>query len=365
MNKDKQVILVVDDTALNLALVTDLLKGSYKIKVATNGERALAIAAASPPDLILLDVMMPVMDGYETCRRLKADERLRDIPVIFLTAKSKVEDEEFGFSLGAVDYIAKPISPPLLIARVKTHLALKQASDFLRDQNTFLEAEVARRIKEIALIQEVSIVAMASLAETRDNETGGHLQRTQQYVRELAVELRGHERFRDFLTAENISLIVKSTPLHDIGKVGISDHILLKPAKLTADEFEQMKKHTILGHDAIVRAEEIIDQPETFLHFAREIALSHHEKWDGSGYPEGLAGEAIPVAARLMAVADVYDALISNRVYKQEFPHETAVTIIREGMGSHFDPAVAEAFLRLEKRFAEIGEQFADRQISV
>lgn len=157
MNKDKQVILVVDDTALNLALITDLLKGSYKIKVATNGERALAIAAASPPDLILLDVMMPVMDGYETCRRLKADERLRDIPVIFLTAKSKVEDEEFGFSLGAVDYIAKPISPPLLIARVKTHLALKQASDFLRDQNTFLEAEVARRIKEIALIRKCQL----------------------------------------------------------------------------------------------------------------------------------------------------------------------------------------------------------------
>ncbi|MCW2276941.1 response regulator [Heliophilum fasciatum] len=364
MNEEKPVILVVDDTPDNLMLVSGLLKDLYKVKVATNGEMALAIANAAPPDLILLDVLMPRMNGYETCTRLKENPRLADIPVIFLTALSKVEDEQKGFALGAVDYIIKPISPPTLFARVKTHLMLKQARDFLQDKNAYLEAEVAMRIKEISLIQDVSLFALASLAETRDNETGQHLRRTQQYVKELALDLRYHERFRDFLTPENIRRLVQSVPLHDIGKVGIPDNILLKPDRLTDAEFELMKAHTTIGRDAIVRSEMLLKQPETFLRFAKEIALSHHERWDGSGYPEGLAGEKIPIAARLMAVADVYDALISKRVYKVPMPHEVAHGIIWEESGKHFDPAIVESFLRLERRFLEIAESFRDSHVA-
>jgi Response regulator containing a CheY-like receiver domain and an HD-GYP domain len=360
MSNEKQVILVVDDTATNLAIVSDLLKETYKVKIATNGERALAVAADRHPDLILLDIMMPVMDGYETCRCLKADPLLRDIPVIFLTAKNSVEDEETGFALGAVDYILKPVSPPLLLARIKTHLLLKQARDSLQNQNFYLEAEVTRRVKEITVLQEVAIAAMASLAETRDNETGGHIRRTQYYLNELAQYLRQQVGGEKQLSPENIDLMVKSAPLHDIGKVGIPDHILLKPGPLTTDEFSVMKTHTTLGRDALSRAEFMQGQPETFLHLAKEIAYSHHEKWNGGGYPEGLAGEAIPISGRLMAVADVYDALISKRVYKDPVPHETAVEIIRKEAGAHFDPRIVAAFMCVEKHFLDIRQKFPD-----
>lgn len=360
MKETKPIILVVDDTPDNLSLASFVLKDRYKVKVATSGAKALAIAKADPPDLILLDVMMPEMDGYETCLWLKQQSTLADIPVIFLTAKSEIEDEQKGFALGAVDYITKPLSPPILLTRINTHLTLKQARDFLKDQNAYLEAEIERRIKEIALVQDVSILAMVSLAETRDNETGYHIQRTQHYVKELALELKSHERFKAILTNSNIYLLVKSTPLHDIGKIGIPDHILLKPGKLTTEEFAIMKTHTTIGRDAIIRAEKLIGRPETFLKWAKELAYSHHEKWDGSGYPEGLSGEEIPVSGRLMAVADVYDALISDRVYKRVLPHAMAVDIIRKESGKHFDPAVVDAFLILADRFKTIAEKFRD-----
>src|SRR5574341_14704 len=226
----RPTVLVVDDTPENLQLMSGLLKDSYRVKVAASGERALKIATSEGgPDLILLDIMMPGMDGYEVCRRLKAEPATRDIPVIFLTAKSEVEDETMGLELGAVDYITKPVSPPIVLARVRTQLTLKGAADFLKDKNAFLEAEVARRTREVATIQEVTIVAMASLAETRDNETGNHIRRTQNYVKALAARLRAHPRFAAYLTPENIELLYKSAPLHDIGKVGIPDRILLKP----------------------------------------------------------------------------------------------------------------------------------------
>jgi len=232
---DKPTILVVDDTPDNLALMQTLLKDLYKVKGANNGERGLKIAASGhPPDLILLDIMMPGIDGYEVCRRLKADAATRDIPVIFLTAKAEVEDEQLGFELGAVDYITKPISPPLVLARVKTHLTLKASADFLRDQNAFLEQEVARRTREVMAIQDVTILALTSLAETRDSDTGNHIRRTQNYVRALARKLSNHPRFAAFLTLHNIELLYKSAPLHDIGKVGIPDRILLKPRQADA-----------------------------------------------------------------------------------------------------------------------------------
>jgi putative two-component system response regulator len=357
------VVLVVDDTPDNLSLMSDLLRGHYRVKLASGGTKALQIAQSeSPPDLILLDIMMPEMDGYEVCQQLKADPRTRDIPVIFLTAKALVEDERHGLSLGAVDYITKPISPPIVLARVETHLSLKRAADFLRDKNSYLEREVQRRAQEITAIQDVTILAMASLAETRDPETGNHIRRTQHYVRALAMQLREDPRYSEQIDDAYIDLLYKSAPLHDIGKVGIPDRILLKPGRFTPEEFEIMKAHTTLGYRAIEHAEAALGTPVAFLDMAKQIALYHQEKWDGSGYPEGLAGERIPLAARLMAVADVYDALISRRVYKEGMPHEQAIAIIIDGRGSHFDPALIDAFLAVVEQFQAIAQRFADHE---
>ena len=354
-------ILVVDDAPDNLTLISGLLKDMYRVKVANSGERALRVVeSASLPDLILLDIMMPGMDGYEACRRLKANAATAAIPVIFLTARTDAADEEFGLGLGAVDYITKPISAPILLARVKTQLSLKAAADFLRDHNDFLEQEVELRTREIRSIQGVAILALASLAEIRDVDTGNHLRRTQLYVRALAQHLQPHPRFCGFLTEYNIRMLYRSAPLHDIGKVGIPDHILLKPGKLSAEEFEIMQTHTTLGFEAIQHAENMLGTHIEFLETAKEIALSHQEKWDGSGYPLHLAGDAIPVSARLMALADVYDALISRRVYKQGMPHEQAVQVIVAGRGKHFDPDVVDAFLVLQDEFRAIASQYAD-----
>jgi putative two-component system response regulator len=357
----RHTVLVVDDTPDNLFLMKNLLKDHYRIKIASSGEQALKIAgSAPPPDLILLDIMMPDMDGYEVCRQLKHSAHTRGIPVIFLTARSDVEDEERGLGLGAVDYIAKPISPSIVLARVKTHLALKAMDDFLRDQNHFLESEVAKRTREVTAVQDVTILAMASLAETRDSDTGNHLRRTQFYIKALAEKLRDHPRFSEFLTPANIQAIFKSAPLHDIGKVGIPDYILLKPGRLEQHEFEIMKTHTTLGYNAILNAERALGTPVEFLSFAMTIALSHQEKWDGSGYPQGLAGDAIPIAARLMAVADVYDALICRRVYKKPMSHDDAVQIMLDGRGTHFDEDMLDAFIAIQGDFFDIAQRFAD-----
>lgn len=357
----KHTLLVVDDTPDNLFLMKNLLQDHYRVKIAATGAQALRIAeSAAPPDMILLDIMMPGMDGYEVCRQLKQSPRTVGIPVIFLTARSEVEDEEKGLLLGAVDYITKPISPSIVLARVKNHLALKIMDDFLRDQNHFLEREVAKRLLEVTAVQDVTILAMASLAETRDLDTGNHLRRTQFYIKALAEKLRDHPRFSAFLTPATIHAIFKSAPLHDIGKVGIPDHILLKPGRLEPSEFEIMKTHTTLGYNAILNAERALGKPVEFLSYAMNIALSHQEKWDGSGYPQGLAGDAIPIAARLMAVADVYDALICKRVYKKAMSHEAAVNIMREGRGTHFDADMLDAFIAIQPEFIAIAERFAD-----
>ncbi|HYD59654.1 MAG TPA: two-component system response regulator [Noviherbaspirillum sp.] len=357
----KPTVLLVDDTPDNIALLSALLKDKYKLKIATNGVKALQIANSPPfPDLILLDVVMPEMDGHEACRRLKAAPETADIPVIFLTSRIQPEDEELGLSLGAADYITKPISPPIVLARVATQLNLVKARQLLKDQNRHLEHLVDERTRQLMQMQEATILAMASLAETRDNETGNHIRRTQHYVKALALHLREHPRFSHVLTDENIELLFKSAPLHDIGKVGVPDRILLKPGKLDPDEFEIMKLHTVYGRDAILAVERHLGGSNGFLAFAREIACSHQEKWDGSGYPEGLKGDAIPVPARLMAVADVYDALISRRVYKPAYSHEESVRIMKEGRGSHFDPDILDAFLQIEDSFRTIAQQYSD-----
>lgn len=360
-SETREVVLVIDDTAENLALISEVLRGEFKVKVAPGGARGLQLAQAStPPDLVLLDIMMPEMDGYEVLRQLRADPRTRDIPVIFLTAMSSVEEERRGLELGAVDYITKPISPPLVQSRVRNHLQLKAARDFLKYKSEFLEREVQRRTREVTMIQEVTIRALASLAETRDNDTGNHILRTQHYVKLLAQKLARHPRFAAFLTEGTIDLLFKSAPLHDIGKIGIPDRILLKAGKLTPDEFEIMKMHTTLGGNAIANAELAIGEEIGFLRYAKEIAYSHQEWWDGSGYPKGLKGDEIPISARLMAVADVYDALINKRVYKRAISHEEAVQVIREGRGTHFDPDVVDAFLGCADGIREIANRYKE-----
>jgi putative two-component system response regulator len=354
-------ILTVDDSPENLAILSDLLRPAYRVLAATSGERALRIACDSkPPDLILLDVMMPVMDGYQVFEQLRANPATCHIPVIFLTAMIGVEAELRGLDLGAVDYITKPIVPPIVLARVRTQLELKQARDWLAGQNTLLEAEVARRLQENEITQEVSIRALAHLAETRDPETGNHILRTQGYVHELAIRLKSHPRFSAFLSEKNIQLLARSAPLHDIGKVGIPDSILLKPGPLTPDEWTIMRTHASLGSEAIEMAEQDAAQPVEFLALAKEIAHWHHEKWDGSGYPDGLAGDAIPLPARLMALADVFDALITRRVYKEPMSFEAAREIIVAGCGTHFDPDIAAIFLEDFDEFTEIARLHSD-----
>ena len=356
-------VLIVDDTPENIDVLGAILKPFYKRSAALNGEKALQIASSNnPPDLILLDIMMPEMDGYEVCRRLKADENARDIPVIFVTAKGEVEDETKGFEVGGVDYIVKPISPPIVLARVRTHIELTRARKYLKNQNEILEQRVRERTRELAMTQDLTILSLASLAETRDNETGGHIRRTQNYIRVLAEALSTHPGYITVLDEFSMEMIFKSAPLHDVGKVGVPDNILMKPGKLTDEEFAEMKKHTSLGRDAILNAEKGFgdETAPSFLNYAREIAFTHHEKWDGSGYPQGLAGDEIPLAGRLMAVADVYDALISRRVYKPPFTHNRARDIILEGRGTHFDPDVVDAFMANEHRFREIALKYAD-----
>ena len=365
IDSHRPLILVVDDAPDSIEpIVSCLHQAEFRTRIATRGERALQLAASAPvPDLILLDVTMPDMDGYEVCRQLMNNPVTAGIPVIFLTIRNEELDEQLGFDAGAIDYITKPISPPLVLTRIRNHLNLKAASDFLRDRNSYLEQEVRRRTRELSLIQNATIVAMASLAETRDNETGNHIRRTQMYLRALARHLQSHPRFAAELTDENIDLMYKSAPLHDIGKVAIPDRILLKPGELTPAEFEIMKTHTTLGREAISRAEALFGGVSSFLRFAKEIAYSHQEKWDGTGYPLGLSGERIPVAARLMAVADMYDSLITRRIYKTAHSHTQAVDILRAGRGTDFDPDIIDAFLALQNDFQAIAQRFADAEI--
>ena len=357
------VILIVDDAAENLLVLSDLLRPQYKVLAATSGEGCLRVARGpSRPELILLDVMMPGMDGYEVLTRLRDDPLTADIPVIFLTALATIGDEERGLRLGAADYITKPISPAIVLARVRTQLQVKQAADLLKNQNISLEREIARRMAENDLTQQVSIRALAHLAETRDPETGNHILRTQAYVQHLAQTLRRHPRFAAMLNDQYINLLGRSAPLHDIGKVGIPDHILLKPGKLNAEEWAIMQTHAQLGSEAIERAEADIEMPLDFLSLAKEIARWHHEKWDGSGYPDGLSGEAIPLSARLMALADVFDALISPRVYKPPMSFAEARSIIHEGRGKHFDPDIVDAFIADFSAYCAIAERYHDAE---
>ena len=361
----KPTLLIVDDTPANLTLLASLLQPTYTVKATTRGQKALDIVADQAPDLVLLDIEMPDLSGYEVCRRLKANPRTQAIPIIFLTSKTDAGSEEAGLATGAVDYITRPINPAILLSRVKAHLADATSAASLRIANQYLEVAVAARTSELTNLQEMTVLALASLAETRDTETGNHLRRTQHYMRALGQHLQTHPRYADHLDEGMISLLFKCAPLHDIGKVGIPDRILLKNGRYTPEEFEIMKTHPTLGRDAIVRAQALSGQRMNFLEVAKEIVYSHHEKWDGSGYPQGLAGEAIPLAARLMAVADVYDALISHRIYKSGMTHARAMQLIADGRGTHFDPDVVDAFVALGPTFEAISVRFADTDLEI
>jgi putative two-component system response regulator len=360
------IVLVVDDVPENLTVLGELLCRDYTVRAANSGVVALRLAATAPyPDLILLDLMMPGMDGYQVMQHLREDAATRDIPVICVTALDATEEEERGLSYGAADYITKPLRPPVVLARVRSQIELKRARDRLSNQNAFLEAEVARRMRENQLVQDASIHALARLAETRDPETGNHLLRTQEYVRRLGHLLRNHPRFAAELNDQSIDLLAKSAPLHDIGKVGIPDYILLKPGRLDSTEWEIMKTHARIGAEAIERAERDSKHPIAFLAVAKQIARHHHERWDGTGYPDGLAGDAIPIAARLMALADVFDALISRRVYKEPMAYTRARDMISASSGTHLDPAVVDAFVADFAAFCQIADRHADSEESI
>jgi len=366
IDAERKNILIIDDSSDDVAFMSSLLKDLYKTKIATNADKAIQIAfSENPPDLILIDNLMSGMVGYELCRHFKKSPETEDIPVIFLGSNMGIDHEKMVFELGASDFIAKPLNPPLFLARVKMHLQLKNNQDILKHKTEYLEKELAKRTKEMAKIQDVTLVALGSIAETRDIETGKHIRRIQNYVKLLATELKTHLRFKDFLTENAITMLFKSAPIHDIGKVGIPDYILLKPGQLTPDEFEIMKTHTTIGRDAILTVEKHLGTTASFLHFAREIAYAHHEKWNGKGYPEGLSGDDIPIPGRIMAVADVYDALISRLVYKPPYPHEESVDIIKEASGIHFDPDIVSAFLELAAQFNDVAKKFADSEEDV
>ena len=358
--RDAPSILVVDDMPANLELLSGLLKDShYKIRAAISGELALQAARNDPPDLILLDINMPRLDGYEVCRRLKADAKLKDIPVIFLSALSEPMDKVKAFGVGGVDYVTKPFQFEEVRARVETHLRLRRMQLELERHNLHLEDLVREQVAEISDSQLAAIIALTKLAESRDDNTGAHIERTRTFARALAEKMRDDPSHSGSITESFIESIYHTAALHDIGKVGILDSILLKPGKLTPKEFEIMKTHSIIGANTLQTARGKYPK-SAFLNMGMDISRSHHEKWDGSGYPDGLAGEAIPLAARIMAVADVYDALRAERPYKPAFSHERSCRIILENSGSHFDPAVIAAFRGIEAGFSGILERIAE-----
>lgn len=349
MNDRPPLVFIVDDVPENIQIAMSHLRDLHcDFAYATSGEQALERIVAAQPQLILMDVMMPPgINGFQTVELLHQHQATCSIPVIFLTARAESEDVARGFSLGGVDYITKPFKGVELRSRVRNHLELHA-------YRTSLEQLVEERTRETELLKDVIIEAMGEMAEYRDPETGSHIHRTREYVALLAKTLVENGQYRDRLTPDYIVLLRKSAPLHDIGKVAIRDSILLKPDKLTPEEFEEMKRHTLFGEEVIANLEQMAGHPTSFLSCAKEIAGSHHEWYDGSGYPRGLAGEDIPLAGRIMAIADVYDALISQRVYKKAMSHQEAMAIMTQGRGGHFDPLILDALLQVEPIFHQI-----------
>ena len=360
MKNGRPKIIMVDDNMANLTMGRNMLKSAYEVYPAPSAAKLFEILENVTPDLILLDIVMPDMNGYETIKKLKSDERYKDIPVIFLTAKNDEESELEGFDMGAVDYISKPFSAPRLLKRISNHLLilqqrndLKASQEELKDYAENLEEKVRKKTRQVLNLQNAVITTVADLLEFRDEKTGSHIHRTQNYLRALTTEMLKEGVYAEELNKWDMEIFLLSSQLHDVGKIGISDLILNKPAKLTPEEFEAMKVHVSTGVDVIQRMMNMTEK-NAFLNHALLVAGTHHERWDGMGYPAGLKGTEIPLEGRLMAIADVYDALISVRPYKSAFAHEDACAYIENGSGTHFDPALIDVFRKVKGEFHRI-----------
>jgi putative two-component system response regulator len=355
MKNDRQKIFLVDDNMTNLTSGKIMLKDHYDVFSIPSGAKLFEILEKVSPDLILLDIEMPGMNGYEAIKKLKEEKKTCDIPVIFLTARNDPGSEFKGLSLGAIDYIYKPFSPPLLLKRLENHLLIRSQQTALKDYNDNLQQMVQKRTRQVVELQNSILNTVTEMVEFRDDVTGGHIERTQRYLKVLVDKLLDEKIYWEEVSTWNLEFLIPSAQLHDVGKIAISDTILNKPGKLSAEEFEIMKRHTIIGEAAIEGIMKTTSEND-FLHHAKIFAGTHHEKWDGSGYPRGLKKSAIPLQGRLMAVADVYDALIALRPYKQPLTTQEAERIILEGREKHFDPILADLFQELAPQFAHIAE---------
>lgn len=347
-------ILIVDDMPVNLEFAVGMLKNEFKVAAAKSGMKALAYLENNRPDLILLDINMPEMNGFETMEKIKSNPRTASIPVIFLTADRNPQMELQGFKMGAVDFISKPFEPEIMLSRIRTQIELD-------DYRSNLENVVANKTRVIEKLLDVMSISLAELAESRDVTTGGHLKNSTQYFRILVEKMRTKSKYSEILTDEYVKNLYRAAPLHDVGKIGIDDVVLRKESGLNENEFEHMKKHSLIGaqtFDRIIReitdgSVEIGDEIN-FIKIAKEMALYHHEKWCGTGgYPVGISGETIPLSARILALADVYDALTSKRTYKEAFSHDEAMKIIRDGRGTLFDPDIVDVFVECEDEMEE------------
>jgi len=389
MADNRRTVFVVDDDLTSLAVAKVALKERYNALTVNSGAQLLKILEKSIPDLILLDIDMPETDGYETIKALKSNARTADIPVVFLTAHSNSESELTGITLGAVDYIIKPFSAPLLLKRIEMHLTVEAQKHLLESQKCLLESQnhelkdqhheleqqkqelinfncklqemVDDKVKTILELQSALLKSMAELVESRDDITGGHIERTQSYLGVLLDAMKARGIYEDEVAKWDLGLVLMSAQLHDVGKIAVKDSILNKPGKLTPEEFEEVKKHTTFGGEVIDKIMESTSE-HTFLTYAKTFALTHHEKWDGTGYPKGLKGEDIPILGRLMAIADVYDALVSDRPYKRAFTHDEAVKIIVEGKGTHFDRILTDMFLSISDEFSAIASALRNKR---
>ena len=335
----KKTVFVVDDNDTNLSKANDALKGQYRVLTLPSAAKMFVLLEKIKPDLILLDIEMPEMDGFEALQRLKDNPQQADIPVIFLTSMTDASVEARGFQMGVIDFIAKPFSAPVLINRIKTHLDIDEL--------------IRERTAQLRHLQNAIIFGFADLVESRDEGTGGHVDRTATYIKILVDAMAERGIYAEEIGALDMELFVSSARLHDVGKIAISDTILNKPGKLTDEEFTVMKTHTLEGERAIDQIASRTDDVE-FLRNAKLFAGCHHERWDGKGYPRGLAGKEIPIQGRFMAIADVYDALVSERPYKKPFPPEEAVRIIMENAGAQFDPKIAEVFFEVKDQFEAV-----------
>jgi len=353
MVKKTNCIFLVDDNPINLNTGKTVLEKKYTVVTIPSGDKLLLTLQKVKPDLILLDVEMPEMSGYDVIKKLKANPETAEIPIIFLTAKTDPENELMGLSLGAVDYITKPFSPALLLKRIELHLLLQSQKNELSTFNENLAEMVKERTNDISRLQSAIILWTAEMVEFRDEETGQHVERVQKYLEILLEAMKKTDLYTAEFTTWDIEAFLNSAPLHDVGKIRIRDDILLKTAKLTEDEFKDMKLHTVYGKMLLESLQDKVPN-QTFLDYAKTLAYSHHEKWNGTGYPEGLKGFMIPLQARMMALADVYDALVSERPYKKAFSHEEAIRIISEERGIQFDSELADLFISMSEKIKEI-----------